>query len=75
MITKAPKTITKTTMNLVSGDLILIGNMYDGFDTKMIVDVAGSSINKRQALVTVKYNHGGSVITVEGKNTRWSVIA
>lgn len=75
MITKAPKTITKTTMNLLPGDEILIGNMYDGFDTKVIVDVTRSSINKRQALVTVKYNHGGSVMTVEGKNTRWSVVA
>lgn len=71
---KAPKTVTKTTMKLVPGDVILTGNMYDGFDTYKIVDVQQSSVNARRAVVVIQFNHGGTHISHEGKNTRWSVV-
>lgn len=75
MLTKAPKTITKTTMKLVPGDVILTGNMFDGFDTYTIVDVVSSSVQARRALVVIQFNHGGTHIDHAGKNARWAVIA
>lgn len=74
MLHAAPKTIQKTTLNLVPGDLILTGDMFDGFWHYTIVEVKPSQHNKRMALVTVRFDHGGTVTTVEGKNTRWFVI-
>lgn len=70
----APTTITKTTMNLKPGDLILVGNAFDGFDIKRVVKVRPSEYNKRMALLTVRFGHGGQCETVEGKNTRWSIV-
>ena len=75
MLFKAPKTITKTTMKLMPGDLILTGNMFDGFDTYTILDVTSSSVDTRRASVVIKFNHGGTYIEHTGKNTHWAVIA
>lgn len=70
----APKTISKTTMKLVPGDVVLTGNMYDGFDSYTILDVTPSHANARKALVVIQFSHGGTYMSHEGKNTRWSVI-
>lgn len=71
---KAPSTITKTTMHLEAGDVISTGNCFHGFWSYTIVDVTPSAHNKRTALVTMRFDHGGEVRTVHGKNARWSVI-
>ena len=74
MLHTAPKTTAKTTMNLVPGDVILTGNMYDGFDTYKIVDVQPVATNARKMIVVIQFNHGGMHMSHEGKNTRWSVV-
>lgn len=75
MQTKAPKTITKTTLKLLPGDEILTGNMFDGFDSYKIINVIPSEFSNRQAIVTIQFPHDGIVKVIHGKNTRWSVIA
>lgn len=70
----APKTITKTTMKLVPGDVISTGDMFYGFHTYTILNVKISAANPRKALVTIQFNHGGIYESHEGKNTRWSVV-
>ena len=68
----APKCKTKTTMNLVNGDVVLDGNMFAGFTTSTILDVAKS--DKATVFVTMKFESGAVATIGYGKNTRWSVI-
>ena len=75
MLYTAPKTITKTTMKLQPGDVVSTGNCFHGFWSYEIVKVEPSNYNKRTALVTVRFDHGGCETIVYGKNTRWAVMA
>jgi len=75
MLTKAPKTITKTTMKLMPGDNILTGDMFDGFDSYKILKVEESEFNKRYGVLTIQFSHGGITVVVHAKHTRWAVIA
>jgi len=70
-----PNTITKTTLNLTAGDKVLTGNCILGFWSFQIVAVDPNANNKRMAILTVRFDHGGEVKMVEGKNARWDVVA
>lgn len=67
-------TTTVTTMNLCVGDVVEIGNMFDGFSTYTIQEIAPSAYSKTKIAVTILFNHGGSHIEYSGKNTHWSVV-
>jgi len=73
MITTAPKTITKTTMNLQPGDVVLDGNMFIGYTTTTIISVERWDYNKRMATVELGFALGSAKINY-GINTRWSVL-
>jgi hypothetical protein len=74
MITTAPKTITKTTMNLQPGDVVLDGNMFIGYTTTAIISVERWDYNKRMATVELSFASGNSAKMNYGINTRWSVL-
>ena len=71
---QSPKTISKTTLNLVPGDEISRGNAWDGFWSYTVVSVAPAH-NPRMMVVTVRFDHGGTCELVEGKNVHWPVLA
>lgn len=74
MIT-APKCETKTTKNLLAGDVILDGNIFAGFVTKTFIKAVESPHNNKTMLLTFQYDSGAiSPELSYGKNTRWSVI-
>jgi hypothetical protein len=68
-----PKTITKTTLQLSAGDVILTGNCVVGFDTYTIVNLQPAHMPRRM-IVTIQFNHGGTCDLLQGKNTRYAVI-
>lgn len=71
-----PNTVSKTTLNLAAGDRVLSGNCILGFWSYEIVSVdAKAAHNKRMAVLTVRFDHGGEVKMLEGKNARWDVVA
>ena len=73
MLTATPKTITKTTLQLSAGDVILTGNCVVGFDTYTIVNLQPANMPRRM-IVTIQFNHGGTCDLLQGKNTRYSVV-
>jgi len=73
MIT-APKCESKTTMNLIAGDVILDGNMFAGFTTMIYLGSIEASHNKNMMLMTFQFESGKTAAICYGKNTRWSVI-
>jgi hypothetical protein len=73
MLIETPKTITKTTTQLSIGDVILTGNMFDGFDSYTIIDLQPAHMPRRM-IVTIQFKHGGTCELVRGKTTRHSVI-
>ena len=73
MSTATPKTITKTTLQLSAGDVILTGNMFDGFDSYTIIDLQPAHMPRRM-IVTIQFKHGIPVDLISGKNAHWPVI-
>ena len=73
MLTATPKTITKTTLQLSAGDVILTGNIFDGFDSYTIIDLQPAHLPRRM-VVTVQFKHGGTCDLMRGKNAHWPVI-
>jgi hypothetical protein len=70
----APKCITKTSKNLVAGDVILDGNVFAGFTTMIFLGSTETAHNKKMMLMTFQFESGKMAAISYGKNTRWSVV-
>jgi hypothetical protein len=69
------KTITKTTMNLAVGDVVIEGNIFRGFEGFTIWSVNRLESNPRMAIVGMQFGKNGKIVTTPfGINTKWDVM-
>ena len=70
----APKCQTKTTKQLVPGDVVLDGNIFAGFTTMIFLGFVEAAHNPNMMLMSFQFESGMINAISYGKNTRWSVI-